>query len=148
MLLHDKILLLKDNDKNIYGMSYKGYTAKSHSKLTVKELLQAKKDIDKKVSEDLEVDILYKAKKRSEQNFKKLLDNISQKDYLTQNQVLTLIKKIEVYYAYDLISYMELYQTKNNTLKGIDAKDNTIYFNNKTYANYKFYKDNFVIVEA
>ena len=145
-MLHDKMLLLKDNNKNTIGLSYKGYTAKSYSKLTIKELLQAKKDIDKKVSEDLETDIKYQAKKRAEQNFKKLLDSISKKDYLTQLQVLDLIKKIEVYYAYGLISYMELYQTKNHTLKGMDAKNNVIYFNQKKYSSYKFYKDNFVIV--
>ena len=138
--------LLKDNNKNIYGISYKGYTAKSYSKLTIKELLQAKKDIDKKVAEDLENKQKEVRQKKSQSNFKKLLDSISKKDYLTQNQVLDLIKKIDVYYAYDIISYMELYQTKNNTLKGLDAKNNVIYFNQKTYTNYKFYKDNFVII--
>lgn len=139
--------LLKDNYNNVYGISYKGYTAKSYSKLTTKEILQAKKDIDKKVLEDFETDIKYQAKKRSEQNFKKLLDRIEpKKDYLTQVQVLDLIKKVSVYYAYDIISYMELYQTKNNTLKGIDAKNNVIYFNQKNLINYKFYKDNFIII--
>ncbi len=137
--------LLKDNN-NIYGISYKGYTAKSYSKLTIKELLQAKKDIDKKVAEDLENKQKEVRQKKSQLNFKKLLDSISKKDNLTQIQVLFLIKKIEVYYAYGLISYMELFKTKNNTLKGIDAKDNVIYFNKKTYTNYKFYKDNFVII--
>ena len=140
--------LLKDNDKNIIGLFHNGYTAKSYSKLNVMELLQAKKDIDKKIIEDLENKQKEARQKKIQSNFKKLLDSISKKDYLTQTQALTLIKKIEVYYAYGLISYMDLYETKNHTLKGIDARGNVIYFNQKTYTNYKFYKDNFVIIRG
>ena len=142
------MLLLKNNDNNIIGLYYKDYTAQSYSILTIRELLQAKKDIDKKVSEDLENKQKEIRQKKSQSNFKKLLDSISKKDYLTQTQALTLIKKIEVYYAYGLISYMDLYETKNHTLKGIDARGNVIYFNQKTYTNYKFYKDNFVIIRG
>ena len=139
--------IIRNHEGNAIGLQYKGYTAihPYNCTLDIKELLQAKKTIDKKVIEDMEDEQKEVKQKRSQSNFNKLLNAISQNEFLSVDQVISLIKKSnKVYYMYDILSGLNFEITKKNTLKGIDSKNNTIYFSSKKYKGYKFYKNSFI----
>ena len=143
-----KVTIVRNDKKESVGLnlSFKnGFWIEGkngYGNATVSELYDIKKKLVKRVLEDKKEEDEKRKKEVKKSGWNKLLNKVSSKDYLTISEMITLNKmtQFNTLYFYDLLGALEFELTKKDTLKAIDSKDNTIYFNSKNMRNYKFYK--------
>ena len=113
-----------------------------YNKATVSELYDIKKKLVKRVLEDKKEEDKKNKKDAKKRNWNKLLDKVSNKDYLTVSDMIRLNKmtNFNILYFYGLLGALEFELTKKSTLKAVDSMGNIIYFNSKNMEDYKFYK--------
>ena len=82
----------------------------------------------------------------SKSKLRSLLDQITNKEYLTINDMLKLLSQTDsFYYAYDFISCFSDWKITPKGFTAKDGIDNTIQFNDKRHKHMLFYKSGFLV---